>query len=89
MWGCQGGKSACDEECRLRGWWAKACVPRRAQVLRSPPESLQKESETFCGWRRSSKIAIFALANKRARGIWEILTRGEDYRCCDPVPLGT
>jgi len=31
--------------------------------------------------RRNKNIATVALANKNARIIWSILTRGEDYRC--------
>ncbi len=33
--------------------------------------------------RKPPMVAAFALANKMARGIWAMLTRGEDYR--DPV----
>ena len=37
--------------------------------------------------RKPPMVAAFALANKMARGIWAMLTRGEDYR--DPMPVGT
>ena len=30
--------------------------------------------------RKPPMLAAFALANKMARGIWAMLTRGEDYR---------
>jgi hypothetical protein len=30
--------------------------------------------------RKPPMVAAFALANKMARGIWAMLTRGEDYR---------
>ena len=33
--------------------------------------------------RKPPMVAAFALANKMARGIWAMLSRGEDYR--DPV----
>jgi len=36
--------------------------------------------------RKPPMVAAFALANKMARGIWAMLTRGEDYR--DPKPVG-
>jgi transposase len=36
--------------------------------------------------RKPPMVAAFALANKMARGIWAMLTRGEDYR--DPMPVG-
>ncbi len=36
--------------------------------------------------RKPPMVAAFALANKMARSIWAMLTRGEDYR--DPKPVG-
>jgi transposase len=30
--------------------------------------------------RKPPRVAAAALANKRARGIWAMMTRGEDYR---------
>jgi transposase len=36
--------------------------------------------------RKPPMVAAFALANKMARSIWAMLTRGEDYR--DPMPVG-
>jgi len=36
--------------------------------------------------RKPPMVVAVALANKMARGIWAMLTRGEDYR--DPVIAG-
>jgi len=35
--------------------------------------------------RKPRKLAAVALANKMARIIWAMLTRGEDYRSAKPV----
>ena len=40
--------------------------------------------QNFAG-RKPRKLAAVALANKMARIIWAMLTRGEDYRLAKPV----